>query len=320
MLQTNSKARLYGGLFVCVKSAYDCQQKTNFLFICLMTHYRPGGSHHFRSAASNTTSKRFLQRGDVVWAEVPQYLSSAENAALRQSKVRPFIVMDKMVSYMVDSRGALCEPLTMLGIGCTSKDFLVEGRPFMEIQMPQQAIPSYVFVDSLSHITCSSVKPAFRMPKPMMEELNSHLDATLQPESEFFLKRWFNGKFRPGEIWDFTAGPMRGRGMILLRRGRHVLSVEHQVTDRYSAFAPYLLALLGSVQDTTMTRGTPLQLMPAHEKSMTDYVGKMNNETIEAMLSNLRQRVGLPPMPYREPVFSSMLNMVNPFFPLRLRW
>lgn len=294
-------------------------RRNTFHYLFYMANYRPPS--HFRAAASNTTSKRFLQRGDVIWAEVPQYLSSAEAAATRQSKVRPFIVMDKLISYMVDGHGALCEPLTMLGIGCTSKDFLVEGRPAMEIHMPQSNIPSYVFVDSLSHITCSSVKPAFRMPKPMMEELNHHLDTTLQPESEFFLKRWFNGQFRPGEIWDFTAGPMQGRGMILLRRGRHLLpQTENQATDRYSAFAPYLLALLGSRSDTTVQRGTPLQLMPAHEKSLNGMVGKMNSETVETLLSAVRQRIGLAPIPYREPVFSSMLNVMNPFFPLRLKW
>lgn len=158
---------------------------------------------------------------------------------------------------------------------------------------------------------------SFKLPPAFLQELNEKLDAVLKPEKEFYFHRFFRGNKLPGEIWEVEAGPVKTRGMILLRRGRHKITrlPDMPSSGRSEASSPYVMTLFrDNAQHTTMRGVTwdQLDIAAIHERAMKNIVGAMNRATVEIMLNTLRTRFGLAETPYIQPVFNSWAGRFNP--------
>lgn len=284
-------------------------------------NHRNGGNG-FRGAAS-AFQKRFFKRGDVVWVRQSQNLSASGDNQTPDYKIRPFIVLAD-VGFEINGYGETTKPVALLGISCTSKDFLVDGRPHIVIELPNQNVESFAFPDSLREVSVevgTLLRLDYRLPSILMKELSQQIDFVLQPENSFYLRRLFRGH-KPGQIWDIENRAGKGTGLILLRRGRHVVDedIDQGITNHLS-YTPYMVAMFrGGAAPTTM-RGVAwneLEITAVHERAFTKQAGEMGVDTVAALLNSLRGRVGLAPIAYREPTMTSLFNWMPMIFSHRI--
>jgi hypothetical protein len=288
-----------------------------------------------RFAESSTLRNKTLKRGDVVWLDLAQNLSSERSMDPRAFKSRPFIILNDVVNYRIDEHGHCTEPQTLLGVDATSQNFLVDGRPHMSFRIPGESKTTFALIDSVRTVTCQacSLEPAYRLSEGELEALHEGLDKVLQPEGRFYLK-WFGRKIMPGHIWSIKtlANPEPTPALVLLRRGRFIPTDDLQYSspelcgDQYPtgvkfSQTPYLLASFRQAGKITTLRGirwADVNIIAVNEQSFVRQQGEITTETVSILLNNLRERTGLLPIAYRSPVIKDMLNWLPLMFLRRI--
>ena len=266
-----------------------------------------------------------LKRGDVVWLKLPQTLAPIEVAKDQPFKIRPFLVLNESLPLQTDPNGICTQSRKIIGIDCTSKNYLVDGRPHHSFSMPgsdRTGTTTYTMVDGLREVTsyAQKLRVAFRLPTEQMAEVAQDLASALQPEQKFFLAGLFNRRaaFMPGEIWRIKTISASGEALVLLRRGPFVASenVEDSCNlDRSRQSirkSPYVVAFFTKATDVKTLRGmswNDMQIMAVQENCFEERTATLSAATSANLMNAVRKIVGLSPFEYKEPVFKNLFGM-----------
>lgn len=266
-----------------------------------------------------------LKRGDVAWLKLPQTLASLEVARDLPYKIRPFLIMNESLPLQTDHNSLCKQNRKIIGIDCTSKDYLVAGRPHLSFSMPgseRKGTTTYTMVDGLREVSSydQKLKVAFHLSAEQMKDVAASLSAALQPEQRFFLSGLFNRRsaFMPGEIWRINTINASGEALILLRRGAFVASEnveDSRNLDRARQSirkSPYIIAFFPKAQGVKTLRGmtwNDMQIMAVQENCFIEKTASLMPATSANLMNAVRKVVGLPPFEYKEPVFKNFLGM-----------
>lgn len=257
-----------------------------------------------------------LKRGDIVWLQLPQDLAAANDPRAVTHKTRPFIILNERINLCLDHRGHCIRSEKLIGVDGTSQDWLVEGRPHVAFTMDGKNKQTYALLDSLRTVDSHHQRFAHVdiLPPSHQMQLATGLDNVLRPEQRFYLKRWYNNKLLPGEIWNFEVPTRHGTAMVLLRRGQFFTDGydeggrnDSDSRQHKSRFTPYLVAAFRQAEIKTL-RGISwkeVDVMALHERSFVNQQHSLTEETVGIFLNNLRARIGLLPITYNRPTIKS---------------
>lgn len=263
-----------------------------------------------------------ITRGDILWLKVPQTLAPMDVAQGQPFKIRPVIALQDQ-RLQTDHDGTCRQERSILGMDCTSKSYLVEGRPNVRFTMPNSKEPeTFAMFDSVRDINSyhQKLRVSHHLPGDAERAMSSFLDSVLRPEQKFFLSKLFNSKsaYMPGEIWRIKTIDADGLALILLRRGPFVCSqnVEDSTQlDRASQSvrkAPYLVVFFKKATKVEMLRGMTwddLRIMSIQENAFVEKATSVKAQTSGILLNNIRARVGLPAVEYQQPAFKNMFGI-----------
>lgn len=278
-----------------------------------------------------------LKRGDVVWLKLPQTLAPLEVAKSQPFKIRPFLILNESLPLQTDPNGICRQDRKIIGIDCTSKDYLVTGRPHHSFALPgsdKNGTTTYTMVDGLREVSSydQKLRVVFRLPAEQMTEVSRDLSTALQPEQKFFLAGLFNRRaaFMPGEIWRINTISASGEALVLLRRGPFVASEtveDSRNLDRSCQTvrkSPYAVAFFKNATGVKTLRGmswNDLQIMAVQENCFECKTGDLRPQTSASLMNAVRKVVGLQPFDYQEPVFKNFFGMsaLRLALPFRMR-
>lgn len=266
-----------------------------------------------------------LKRGDIAWLKLPQTLAPLEVARELPYKIRPFLIMNESLPLQTDPNGVCTQGRKIIGIDCTSKDYLVEGRRNLSFRMPganNSGTTTYTMVDGLREVSSyqQKLKVSFHLSAEQMRDVAAGLSAALQPEQKFFLSGLFNRRaaFMPGEIWRINTINASGEALILLRRGAFVSSEnveDSRNLDRTRQSvrkSPYIVAFFPKATGVKTLRGmtwNDMQIMAVQENCFVEKTASLMPATSANLMNAVRKVVGLPPFEYKEPVFKNLLGL-----------
>ena len=146
---------------------------------------------------------RQVNLGDVLWLKTPQTLAPLHRAQDLSDKVRPFIVLSS-AEIRTDHNSIATQDRPLLGVNCTSQDFLVEGRPHISFTLQGQSKTTYALLDSIRNVGTiqQSMVCHDRLSSSEQETLLEKLDEIIRPEKRFYLRDFVNFKkpIMPGQI------------------------------------------------------------------------------------------------------------------------
>ncbi len=270
---------------------------------------------HLRALAdlSPKPTKTF-HRGEVVWLELPQDLTSAKAIDKPESKIRPFVVLHPL-EFHIDRRECCVDDVSVLGVDCTSKPYLVEGRPDISFRLPHSDKISHVLLDGLRTVPMKGQKyrPGMQLERSQIAAVDGALDTVLKPEQRFFLSALFNRKScMPGQIWQVETMSRQGEALVLLRRGRYPVFNNPKDDENcvYNGervrYTPYTAAFFRAATNVTNLRGMrwqDLDIVALQEHSFVKQVATLTPQTVGILLNRLRKEAGLEPFEYNEPTF-----------------
>ncbi len=268
-----------------------------------------------RAVAANASPEtKAFKRGEVIWLELPQDLTSVKATDKPESKIRPFIVLHPL-EFHIDRQGYCVDDVNVLGVDCTSKSYLVDGRPDISFQLPRSDKTSHVLLDGLRTVPMKGQKyrPGTQLEISQIAAVDGALDKVLKPEQRFFLSALFNRRScMPGQIWQIETMSRCGEALVLLRRGRYPVfnnpeddenCVYHGERIRYT---PYTAAFFRSATNVTNLRGMrwqDLDIVALQEHSFVKHLATLTPQTVGILLNRLRKEAGLNPIEYHEPAF-----------------
>lgn len=266
-----------------------------------------------------------LKRGDIAWLKLPQTLAPLEVAREQPFKIRPFLIMNESLPLQTDQNGVCTQSRKIIGIDCTSKDYLVTGRPHLSFSMPgkdRSGTTTYTMVDGLREVSSyeQKLKVVYHLAADQMTAMTQSLSAALQPEQKFFLSGLFNRRaaFMPGEIWRINTISAKGEALVLLRRGAFVASEnveDSRNLDRTRQAirkSPYIVAFFPKATGVKTLRGmtwNDMQIMAVQENCFEERTASLMPATSANLMNAVRKVVGLPPFEYKEPVFKNILGL-----------
>jgi len=263
-----------------------------------------------------------LVRGHVVWLTLPQTLATRAQFAEQEAKTRPCLVLDREVSYITDSASRLVSPARFMGVDGTSKSYLVEGRPDLELSLPgARRTITHVFFDSIRTIEVPEgtvIEPVYQLSPAEKQAMLEGLARVLQPEPHFFLKALLRRSVMPGQIWHIDTPALQVTGMVLLRRWSFVVFDDedaHDPTDTDGGRlkqVPYLVALFPPGHQGRTLQGltwADLRIAAIPERAFVEKVGQYTDSTVSIMLNNLRRFVGVEAVPYATPALRHQASL-----------
>lgn len=269
-----------------------------------------------------------IKRADVLWLRLPQSLAPIGVAERQPEKTRPFIVLNGGLSLKVDHNNACQQDRSIFGMDCTSKPYLVAGRPHFKFRMPGEEGDTYALTDSVRDISSydKRIKIGYHLGQDEENALIKNLDNVLKPEQKFFLKATFNDNSPclPGQIWRVKSINADGEALVLLRRGRFVSSSNVEDSNDVDPYTqkmrhtPYLVAYFKRATGVKTLRGLKwddIQIMALQEQSFVRKLAELTPQTSGILMNNIRARVGLPPIEHKPMLFR---NVFNPLPLLRL--
>ncbi len=268
---------------------------------------------HHSGGLGNNSSIKSLHRGNVVWLTLPQSLAPMSQASTQPTKPRPFIVLSDRVTYETDRNGQTLRPFQLIGADGTSQYHLVEGRPHMSFQMANGRT-TYALLDSVRTVTARDpfIRVSYRFTPAEQQSLHQELGKVLQPEREFFLRKLFARACMPGQVWRIQTVNAELDAMVLLRRGRFMLPQDQNNTHDVVHHTPYLVATFNAGALTLHgIRPEDSEIMAVHERSFMHKSGELSPRTVEVVLNDLRRRVGLSPIAYKQPPIQSALSVLG---------
>jgi len=268
-----------------------------------------------------------IKRADVLWLRLPQSLAPLDVAQRLPEKIRPFIVLNNKLQLRLDF-DKCAQDRSIFGMDCTSKPYLVEGRPHFKFRMPGEDGDTYALMDSVRDISSydKRIKVGYHLGQSEEEALTKNLDDVLKPEQKFFLKGTFSRQTPclPGQIWRVKSINADGEALVLLRRGRFVSSDHVESSDDFhphsqkTRHTPYLVAYFKRATGVRTLRGLKwddIQIMALQEQSFVQKLAELTPQTSSILLNNVRARVGLTPIEHKPMLFR---NIFNPLQLLRL--
>ncbi len=265
-----------------------------------------------------------IKRADVLWLRLPQSLAPMDVAQQQPEKPRPFIVLNPKLQLKLDYNAACQQDRSIFGIDCTSKEYLVQGRPHFKFRLPGHDIETYALVDSVRDISSyhKRIEVRYHLGEDNEQALIKSLDDVLKPEQKFFLKATYNKHTPclPGQIWRVRSINADGEALVLLRRGRFVCSDDVEdsgdvnLSTQRTRHTPYLVAYFKRATGVKTLRGLKwddIQIMSLQEQSFVRKTAELTPQTSSILLNNIRARAGLAPIEHKPMLFRNAFNPLN---------